>query len=299
MGRGEQRGVPGGGLAGVRGLLVSPRPSAVRWRRRCGKCCFRLYSEPFACDGWWGGCWKTPTVRLDRNLSGGVRASSRDPPGRGGWAEAGCFARGPRLGPSRDRWVRSRRTERGGEDGLPPPTGRTCGASTQHRAPAPCSSRACLRPDYLSRNFYCSPRRHCRLAGVRPLLAQGRGPLRRGLLACVLCPGALILPGCSRLDWGLDWGLTVALKPDPQQGLGQQLMMLRCESQESGPWGNYTWAAPAGPRRTLPGMRSAPSTPGSSDHHGSHCTGVHTEAQRALQVAEPGRKPQQSGGRAP
>ena len=37
-------------------------------------------------------------------------------------------------------------------------------------APLPSAHPACRLPDYLSRNFYCSPQRHCSLAGMWKIL---------------------------------------------------------------------------------------------------------------------------------
>lgn len=55
-----------------------------------------------------------------------------------------------------------------------------------HLPPCPLAAhpRAGLLPDYLSRNFYCSPQRHCSLAGMWKVLAARVGMQRRRPLAC-------------------------------------------------------------------------------------------------------------------
>lgn len=72
--------------------------------------------------------------------------------------------------------------------------------------PSRCASRAGLLPDYLSRNFYCNPQRHCSLAGMCKVLAARVGRQRRRPLACSQAE-------CGRCASGPFWALCCLFVP--------------------------------------------------------------------------------------
>lgn len=170
----------------------------VGWRRcRGGKCLLPpvwlgvwqscvfvlLFSKQLARDSRWRRLFEDPhSERLELNLFRHVRAPQgplrgptleavlagvRQPPSEGAPDSEtlpGLDAR-PRI----LAWVWPYRTERRGQGSasLNPLASLAGQVRARDLVPLPSAHPgACLLPDYLSRNFYCSPRRHCSLAGM-------------------------------------------------------------------------------------------------------------------------------------